>query len=283
MECERSDCSHGFTLIELAIVLVIIGLIIGGVLVGQSLISAGQIRGTISQISKFDAAINTFRLKYGCIPGDCNNAVAFGLGTAGTSSGNGSGNGMVYSYRLFDTGAISCCSSSPEPSSYHTSEIYGAWMHLSAAGLAEGPFTSIALGSLHPSNWDGYMPRTKLSSTSYLVAMTATDTAGGKVWGNGFMLTGRTLFDDSAASFGTPLTALEAYQFDSKLDDGKPGTGTVMTSYPTVGPYLTSSIGCSSASTLEYDSDGSRDFYANPESPKRPDTKECQLFFRGGW
>ncbi len=48
---------HGFTLIELSIVLVIIGLIIGGVLVGKDLIKAAEIRATISQINKYNHAV----------------------------------------------------------------------------------------------------------------------------------------------------------------------------------------------------------------------------------
>jgi hypothetical protein len=51
-------------------VLVIIGLIVGGVLVGQSLISAAEVRAQITQIEKYNAAVNTFRSKFNAIPGD---------------------------------------------------------------------------------------------------------------------------------------------------------------------------------------------------------------------
>lgn len=64
----------GFTLVELAIVLVIIGLIIGGVLVGQSLIANAEIRAVIQERQNIEAAINTFRTKYNAIPGDMRNA-----------------------------------------------------------------------------------------------------------------------------------------------------------------------------------------------------------------
>ncbi len=81
----------GFTLIELSIVLVIIGLIVGGVLVGQDLIKAAEIRATISQYEKYNAAMNTFRTKYNGMPGDLSatQAIAFGLGTAATTVGDG--------------------------------------------------------------------------------------------------------------------------------------------------------------------------------------------------
>src|ERR1700735_3583176 len=66
---DRSD-ERGFTLIELSIVLVIIGLIVGGILVGQDLIKAAETRAQISQIEKYNSAVNTFRGKFGGLPGD---------------------------------------------------------------------------------------------------------------------------------------------------------------------------------------------------------------------
>src|SRR5580658_3705227 len=71
----------GFTLIELSIVLVIIGLIVGGILTGQDLIKAAEQRATLAQIEKYNTAVNTFRNKFGGIPGDLpeGSAVNFGL------------------------------------------------------------------------------------------------------------------------------------------------------------------------------------------------------------
>jgi prepilin-type N-terminal cleavage/methylation domain-containing protein len=88
---------QGFTLIELSIVLVIVGLIAGGVLVGQDLIRAAEVRATISQIEKYNTAVNTFRGKYGYLPGDINNAAAtqFGFAARGQYAGEGDGNGLI--------------------------------------------------------------------------------------------------------------------------------------------------------------------------------------------
>ena len=61
---------HGFTLIEMAIVIIIIGLIVGGIMVGQTLISAATVRAQATQIEKYHQAVNTFREKYGYLPGD---------------------------------------------------------------------------------------------------------------------------------------------------------------------------------------------------------------------
>ena len=81
--------NSGFTLIELSIVLVIIGLIVGGVLVGQELIRAAGIRATISQVEQYQTAANTFFDKFGALPGDITPAAvtAFGFATSPTRAG----------------------------------------------------------------------------------------------------------------------------------------------------------------------------------------------------
>jgi prepilin-type N-terminal cleavage/methylation domain-containing protein len=70
----RISGRHGFTLIELSIVLVIIGLLAGGILVGRDLIHAAVIHAQVSQIEKYTMAANTFKLKYGGWPGDIREA-----------------------------------------------------------------------------------------------------------------------------------------------------------------------------------------------------------------
>ena len=66
---------RGFTLVELSIVLVIIGLLIGGILVAQSMISTSKITAQVAQIQQFDAGVMSFKAKYNYLPGD---APAFG-------------------------------------------------------------------------------------------------------------------------------------------------------------------------------------------------------------
>lgn len=73
---------NGFTLLELSIVLVILGLLIGGILVAQSMIGAAKITATVTQIGQFDAGVANFKAKYNYLPGD---APAFG----------GDGNGVI--------------------------------------------------------------------------------------------------------------------------------------------------------------------------------------------
>lgn len=83
--------------------LVIVGLVVGGVLVGRDLISAAEVRAQITQIEKFNQAVNTFYGKYQALPGDMNGPTAAQYGfAAGTNCTGGiggrDGNGLIDSY-----------------------------------------------------------------------------------------------------------------------------------------------------------------------------------------
>ena len=84
-----------FTLIELSIVLVIIGLIVGGILVGQNLIHNSEVKSQIKQIQEYEVAFNTFALKYNCLPGDCANAQNFFGTTDAFGNPINNGNGLI--------------------------------------------------------------------------------------------------------------------------------------------------------------------------------------------
>lgn len=87
---------RGFTLIELSIVLVIIGLLIGGVLQGQEMINSTRLKTTVAQIDAITAAVQTFEDKYRGLPGDALPAVSTILGgTAVSVPGASNGNGVI--------------------------------------------------------------------------------------------------------------------------------------------------------------------------------------------
>jgi prepilin-type N-terminal cleavage/methylation domain-containing protein len=129
----RARSHSGFTLIELSIVLVIIGLLVGGLLVGRDLIKAAEIRSSLSQLEQFQSAVGAFRLKYNCRPGDCPNATtqysfAPMTGWCNNFGSNGDGNGIIGpsdSY-LFGTGQA------------NQTEKMLFWWHLNQARLLAG-------------------------------------------------------------------------------------------------------------------------------------------------
>jgi prepilin-type N-terminal cleavage/methylation domain-containing protein len=82
---------RGFTLIEIAIVLVIIGLLLGGVLKGQELITGARVRNIIQQQDGVKAAYFGFLDRYRALPGDYLNASTNIAGLAATENGDGNG------------------------------------------------------------------------------------------------------------------------------------------------------------------------------------------------
>ena len=88
--------NKGFTLVELSIIIVIVGLLIGGVLIGQSLIESAKINSQVKQLQQYDIAINNFKSKYSCLPADCAKVqyryYNGGVGSSAHSMINGDGN-----------------------------------------------------------------------------------------------------------------------------------------------------------------------------------------------
>ena len=129
------DKRKGFTLIELSIVLVIIGLIVGGVMVGRDLIEGARIRAQIGQFQEYQIAINGFRLKYNCLPGDCAEASNLSLGTSG--NGNGLVQTTTAAYSSFDT-----------PDGVYNGEFPQFFIQLQASGLIKQKLDGLVVGSI---------------------------------------------------------------------------------------------------------------------------------------
>ena len=87
---QKISKQSGFTLVEIAIVLVIIGLLLGGVLKGQEMIKSAKVKSQIQQIDGISAAFNTYYDRYGALPGDDLNATT-NTGDASLTNGNGRG------------------------------------------------------------------------------------------------------------------------------------------------------------------------------------------------
>lgn len=215
----------GFTLIELSIVLVIIGLIVGGVLVGQDLIKAAEIRATVGQYEKTNASINTFRTKYNGLPGDLNNttATAFGLFDTGMNGNNGLGDGDSL---IEGNGA--------DLSIDGESLVF--WRHLSDAQLVEGNFGSqlasagAVAADTNSSTTAGYIPAGKIGRGNYFFANSFQGL-------NYYLLMGTTgVTTAGVATYSAALTPIETFNIDTKIDDGSPNTG-IATARGTTSPF----------------------------------------------
>jgi prepilin-type N-terminal cleavage/methylation domain-containing protein len=119
--------NQGFTLIEIAIVLVIIGLLLGGILKGQELITSARVRNLISQQDGTKAAFFGFQDRFRALPGDYAQAATTIACTPACSNGNG--NGQVTANGT--AGAT-------------IDEFIAAWEHLSKSGFINGSYTYAA-------------------------------------------------------------------------------------------------------------------------------------------
>jgi prepilin-type N-terminal cleavage/methylation domain-containing protein len=230
--------NSGFTLIELSVVLVIIGLVVGGILTGQELIHAAGIRATSGQLEKYNTATNTFRLKYGYLPGDIphTQAQAFGLYYSTWLDGNGiyiNGNG---------DGILEAQISSLWPQAF-SGEVAMFFLQLSQAGLIDGMYgaggadaivggatatggsgNAESTATVYGAQVNELIPPAKLGNGNSFIALSDNVT-------NYFVLSGITEILggwDGTGFFATNnLTPNDAYVIDKKIDDGLPGTGTV--------------------------------------------------------
>ena len=123
----------GFTLVEIAIVLVIIGLLLGGILKGQEMITQAKIKNVVADFSGISAAYYGYQDRYRAIPGDDLNAAT--RWTTPTAAAAGDGNGVVAG------GYNAACASA-------TDESCQWWDHLRRAGFVAGsgktqPFNAV--------------------------------------------------------------------------------------------------------------------------------------------
>jgi len=215
-----------FSLLELSIVLVIIGLIAGGIVSGANMIRAAEVRAVITETQRYMTSVNTFRDKYLGVPGDLKNAEAFwgsmtNCGAAspsgtGTQTCNGDGDGIV----------------EPAAAALQTGENFGIWQHLSNAGLIEGVYSGIA-GTLNTNHalLGENQPESKLSGAGWALSYWD-NSAGTSGITYSFNYGNQLGFAAVNSSTGAPnqpvLTPPEAWSIDKKVDDGRPAYGKVI-------------------------------------------------------
>jgi len=183
----RITPQSGFTLVEIAIVLVIIGLLLGGVLKGQEMITNAKIKNLIADMEGVGAAYNSYVDRYKAIPGD--DAAA---STRFTGAVNGGGNGAI-------TGVYTAVAAPAV-----AAESNNFWQHVRMAGLMSGSATAAA--ALPPNNAVGGL----------LGIQSQVSAAGGSTYG----MTGPVVCAGSV-----PWKIAQAV--DIAIDDGNSATGMV--------------------------------------------------------
>ena len=259
---KNTHTEKGFTLVELAIVMTIIGLLIGGILKGQELMENARVTATIAQVRAYEAATTTFKDAYNGTPGDMLNAelrlpgctaVLCDATTAGT-------NGDSFVGANDDLGTITNITA-------RTDEAVMFWAHLSHAGLIGGVTDSGAFawgealpaakigGGFHVGSGDG---TTNLSAGSLVLQPT----------GLSLVLKAQAATAANITVGAQALTPLRAAQIDRKMDDGDASTGYVRGygAVPAAGPPATN--GCAAGTTAT-------SIYAEAVP-----SKECGLVFR---
>ena len=200
-----------FSLVELSIVLIIIGLLIAGVTGGASLIKSSQLRAVMSEARGFATAINGFYNQFGYLPGDYSTSIA------GSSAGNADGAIQYYS------------STATTP----INEGRAAWIQMRGAGVLDSGMIS-ATGSTAAStvpavtSFGTNVPASKIQNAGWDLDYNTTTSQ------NVVVLTGpissgtaaNTLVNGSQVSSAS-ITPTDALSIDSKIDDGNPVAGKI--------------------------------------------------------
>jgi prepilin-type N-terminal cleavage/methylation domain-containing protein len=183
----------GFTLVEIAIVLVIIGLLLGGILKGQELINSARVRNMADLNAGVQAAYYGFIDRYRMVPGDAGSAEAkVAVGATAVNAG-GDGNG-----RLDDS------------TGDEFMEAIAVWEHLSKAGFISGSFEGADGATPDATNYPDDAPENAFNGPIILFITSAYEGGGPP---------------KLSLNMGENVPVTIARELDVKLDDGTADTG----------------------------------------------------------
>jgi prepilin-type N-terminal cleavage/methylation domain-containing protein len=206
----------GFTLVEIAIVLVIIGLLLGGILKGQELINSAKVKNLANDFRVIPTYIYAYQDKFKSLPGDDSQASgATGhLGaTCAAPCANGDGNGVI---------------NGPWKPTANGDETQQFWAHVRIANLAAGPTTWAALGTADP-----FTPKNAVGGQIGISSATSAQ----------IQVTGMT---GTYQVCSAGILGKFAKQLDVQMDDGDPTTGS-MRSVPDGSAAPTAAAGITAA------------------------------------
>ena len=187
----------GFTLVEIAIVLVIIGLLLGGVLKGQELITQAKIKNVANDFNGMSAAVYGYQDRYKRFPGDDDGAEG-----RWTSPKAVKGNGDAQVGEPGEKGIIDCSSSDDENCQF--------WQHLRLAGFIGGD----AATKLSPQNAVGGILQVQNGALEFSGLVVCSTNLPGKI-ANAI----DAQFDDGKPGTGQVRGTDDATALDTKLDD----------------------------------------------------------------
>jgi prepilin-type N-terminal cleavage/methylation domain-containing protein len=215
LNTDTKSGEKGFTLVELAIVMIIIGLLIGGILKGQELITNARVAATATQMKGYDAAVNTFRDSYSAFPGDMRDANTRLPQCTGSCGANptaaGTGNGRIEQNNF--------------PAVVAGNEAHKFWLHMNAANVLSGVenVDNLTFGDALPAANIGGGYQVSFSSDGQLLGMSLGGTATRP--GHYIALSNQPGVID--ANNGVTASDL-VRRIDEKVDDGQPNSGSLL-------------------------------------------------------
>lgn len=230
---------EGFTLVELSMVLLIIGLLAGGIFVGQDLIRSAELRKLIAEKDVYVSITQQFKQRYHALPGDFTEATRF-WGMAPNDGSPAADDAACAALTVADpsVGTNTCNGNGDlhiggDLAGATIHETLRFWQHLSNAGLLEIKFTGVP-GSGGPGEGDVgvNVPASHLEGAGWSVNHWSYKT-GDMAFFDGnykhtFILGGNyPSFMPAAAIISTE----EAYDIDAKIDDGVASNGDIVTLY----------------------------------------------------
>jgi prepilin-type N-terminal cleavage/methylation domain-containing protein len=213
----------GFTLVELAIALLIIALMVSGVLVGKELVRSAELRAAITQYQDFTAAIGTFRNNYNGLPGDIKGQADYGF------VGDGNQDGVL-----------------AEATDLTAGENSFFWAHLGSSGakLISGMYTGQEARAFPEDNLKDISPAAQTGLVNW------------GVYGDAPTLTNYFILGivapQAAGQYTTSnaLSPLDAKSIDEKIDDGMPNKGMINAGMGGAAAFITPDENCASTTQI---------------------------------
>lgn len=209
--------TKAFTIIELAIVLVIVGLLVGSIVVAQDLISNAAVKALVEQQQKIISGATTFRTRFHSLPGDIKSAsaISYNLQARAGTSGHGDGNGLIEH------------GNNPAYIQGLGGETALFWRDLSDANYTSRAFstaTDITAANLPLGTMSLWLPTTAIQGAGYFHAYSLRGRH--YIYIGGFASTATDA--NGMLNLANTLTPHNARLFDEKLDDGFGHNGTVI-------------------------------------------------------